>query len=134
VIVIDTSAIIAIAANEPDARRLIQTIAAHDELLISAATLTELLVVSARKGVLAEVEQFLMGFGHQTIDVTEDFAHRTGAAYRQWGKGFHPAGLNFGDCFAYALAKERDCPLLFIGNDFSRADIMPAMPPEADPA
>lgn len=50
-----------------------------------------------------------------------------GKAYRQWGKGFHPAGLNFGDCFAYALAKERDLPLLFVGNDFARTDIRPAI-------
>lgn len=119
-IVIDTSAIIAIATNEADARRLIQTIQAHDELLISAATLTELLIVAARKGILPEVEEFLLGFGHSTVTVTEDFARRTGAAYAQWGKDFHPAGLNFGDCFAYALAKERDCPLLFIGDDFSK--------------
>ena len=58
-------------------------------------------------------------------------ARQAGAAYRQWGKGFHPAGLNFGDCFAYALAKEQNCPLLFIGNDFSRTDIKPARDAEA---
>ena len=131
-IVIDTSAIIAIATNEPDARRLIKTINAQDELLISAATLTELLVVAARKGALQEVEEFLRDFGHRTTDVTEDLTRRAGAAYLQWGKGFHPAGLNFGDYFAYALAKERDCPLLFIGNDFSKTDIKPALAPESD--
>lgn len=130
-IVIDTSAIIAIAANEPDARRLIQTIEPQDELLISAATLTELLIVAARKGALAEVEEFLLGFGHQTVDVTESFASLAGAAYRKWGKGFHPAGLNFGDCFAYALAKQRDCPLPFIGDDFSQTDIIAALPSNA---
>jgi len=131
VIVIDTSAIIAIAMNEPDARRLIHAIEGHDENLISAATLTELLIVAARKGVLAEVEEFLLGFGHQTVDVTENFARLAGAAYMQWGKGFHPAGLNFGDCFAYVLAKQRDCPLLFIGNDFSQTDIKSALPSNA---
>ena len=134
VIVIDTSAIIAIAVNEPYARRLIDVIETHDELLISAATLTELLIVAARKGALHEVEEFLKGFGHQTIDVTEVFARLAGAAYNQWGKGFHPAGLNFGDCFAYALAKERDCPLLFIGNDFSKTDIRSALDVESGTA
>lgn len=131
-IVIDTSAIMAIATNEPDAYRLVQRMQAHDELLISAATLTELLIVAARKDVLREVEDFLRGFGHSTVDVTEDFARRAGAAYVQWGKGFHPAGLNFGDCFAYALAKEHGCPLLFIGNDFSKTDIASALDSEGE--
>lgn len=126
-IVIDTSAIIAVATNEPDALRLMETINADDEPLMSAATLTELLIVAARKGVLSDVEKFLQGFGHTTIDVTEDFARRAGEAYRLWGKGFHPAGLNFGDCFAYALAKQRDCPLLYVGNDFSQTDITSAL-------
>lgn len=126
-IVIDTSAIIAVATNEPDAREIIRTIEAHDDLLVSAATLTELLIVAARKGTLPEVENFLANFGHKTVDVTEDFAREAASAYRQWGKGFHPAGLNFGDCFAYALAKERNCPLLFIGNDFSKTDIRAAL-------
>lgn len=131
-IVVDTSAIIAIATNEPSARELIETIDAHDDLLISAATLTELFIVAARKGALQEVEHFLGNFGHRTIDVTEDFAVRAAAAYRQWGKGFHPAGLNFGDCFAYALAKDRNCPLPFIGNDFSRTDVKAALALEND--
>ncbi|MGV3552209.1 type II toxin-antitoxin system VapC family toxin [Rhizobium sp.] len=132
-IVIDTSAIIAIATNEPDARRLMDAINADDEPLISAATLAELLIVAARKGVLQQVERFLAGFGHTTVDVTEHFARLAGAAYTQWGKGLHPAGLNFGDCFAYALAKERNCPLLFIGNDFSKTDIKSALADQDSP-
>ena len=60
------------------------------------------------------------------MPVTPIRAERVAEAYRQWGKGNHPARLNFGDCFAYALAKELACPLVFIGNDFARTDVMRA--------
>ena len=132
-IVVDTSAIIAIANNEPEAETCIDVLAQHDEALISAGTLLEIMIVGARKGISQSVTVVLSNMLYATIDVTEGFAHRAGAAYRQWGKGFHPAGLNFGDCFAYTLAKERDCPLLFIGNDFSKTDIKSALA-EAGPA
>lgn len=56
--------------------------------------------------------------------MTAATADQVADAYRQWGKGNHPASLNFGDCFAYALAKELGCPLLFVGNDFARTDVM----------
>jgi ribonuclease VapC len=134
VIVIDTSAIIAIATNERTADDLILEIGVHDEVLISAGTLTELLIVATRKGALSDVERFLGKFDHQTVDVTEEFALRAAAAYRQWGKGFHPAGLNFGDCFAYALAKRHNCPLLFVGDDFSQTDIESALEARGRPA
>jgi len=62
------------------------------------------------------------------MDVTEETAERAAAAYARWGKGNHPAGLNFGDCFAYALAEQMNCPLLFVGDDFSKTDIVPALP------
>jgi ribonuclease VapC len=57
------------------------------------------------------------------VPVTAVAARRIAVIYRRWGKGFHPAGLNFGDCFAYDLAKEQDCPLLSVGQDFSRTDL-----------
>ncbi len=60
---------------------------------------------------------------YETIDVDAQTAAYVAASYRRWGKGIHPARLNLGDCFAYALAAERGCPLLFIGNDFSQTDI-----------
>jgi ribonuclease VapC len=59
----------------------------------------------------------------EVVNVTPAAARRIGETHRKWGKGFHPAGLNFGDCFAYEAAKAKGCPLLFIGNDFSRTDI-----------
>jgi len=63
------------------------------------------------------------GLGFDIVDVTPAVARRISDAYNRWGKGIDPAALNFGDCFAYALAKENDCPLLYVGNDFERTDI-----------
>lgn len=90
----------------------------------------EIMIVAARKGISQSAANVLSNVFYTTVDVTEDFARLAGIAYTQWGKGFHPAGLNFGDCFAYALAKEQNCPLLFIGNDFSKTDIRSALAPE----
>lgn len=64
----------------------------------------------------------------EVVDVTDERSRLVAEAYRRWGKGFHPAALNFGDCFAYALAAERGWPLLFVGNDFARTDIRSARP------
>jgi ribonuclease VapC len=61
------------------------------------------------------------------VNVTRAAAAAVGDAYRKWGKGFHPAGLNFGDCFAYVLAKHYSCSLLFVGNDFARTDVQSAL-------
>jgi ribonuclease VapC len=66
-------------------------------------------------------------FDFEVAPVTGATARLAGEAYGRWGKGIHPAGLNYGDCFSYALAKERDWPLLFIGDDFSRTDILSAL-------
>jgi ribonuclease VapC len=134
VIVIDTSAVIAIANNESEAEACIAVLTKHDEALISAGTLLEIFIVAARKDISQSARDVLSNMLYVTVDVTEHFARLAGEAYTQWGKGFHPAGLNFGDCFAYALAKECNCPLLFIGNDFSQTDIKSALAPEEDPA
>ena len=63
----------------------------------------------------------------EVIPLTEAAALRAADAYRQWGKGFHTASLNFGDCFAYQLARAHSCPLLFIGNDFGQTDVLSAL-------
>jgi ribonuclease VapC len=65
----------------------------------------------------------LARFDLNIVPVTAAAARRVGQAYEQWGRGMHPAALNFGDCFAYALAKERACPLLYVGDDFTKTDI-----------
>jgi ribonuclease VapC len=62
-------------------------------------------------------------FGFNVVPVTEDSASRIGVTYDRWGKGVNPAGLNFGDCFAYEVARRFGCPLLYVGNDFARTDI-----------
>ena len=74
------------------------------------------------------METLLLELDYQVVSVDEAAAKRIGDAYTTWGKGFHPASLNFGDCFAYSLAMDHKCPLLFVGNDFTRTDVQPAIP------
>lgn len=125
-IVIDTSAIIAIAQREPEAFACYAELEKADILLISAGTLSELLIVASRRSILADVEALLTGLRVETVALTPQGAELAAAAYAQWGKGVHPAGLNICDCFAYVLAMERGCPLLFAGNDFSQTDVVAA--------
>lgn len=127
-IAIDTSALVAIALDEPFADACIAALEAEDEILISATTFAEALVVSARRHVGAGMARVLGRFDLEIIPVTAESARRVGAAYERWGKGIHPAALNFGDCFAYALAKERACPLLYVGDDFAKTDIEGVLP------
>lgn len=121
--VVDTSALMAILLNEPHADACIAALEGDDELVISAGTIAEALIVAERRNVGAEMAELIDGLGLEVANVTAAFAHRVAQAYARWGKGLHPAGLNFGDCFAYALAKERQCALLFVGEDFSRTDL-----------
>lgn len=126
-IVIDSSAIIAIAANEAMALECERVLQTEKTVLISAGTLAEVLIVSARRKFVQDVSDLLNSSITEIVDVTPARAQLAATAYAQWGKGIHPASLNFGDCFAYATAKEFDCPLLFIGDDFSRTDIKSAI-------
>jgi ribonuclease VapC len=96
-------------------------------LLVSAATLAEVLIMSRRRGVADRMAGLLSDLGLEVVSVTSVTAQAAAAAYDHWGKGVHAASLNFADCFAYALAIERDCPLLFIGDDFARTDVRPAL-------
>jgi len=122
-IVVDTSALMAIVLGEPKSEAYIEALEAETEVLISAGTLAEALVVSTRRRVGSAMARLLDKFDFQIETVTPLSAQRIGQAYERWGKGVHPAGLNFGDCFAYALAREHSCPLLFVGDDFSKTDI-----------
>ncbi|AHE53665.1 type II toxin-antitoxin system VapC family toxin [Sphingomonas sanxanigenens] len=126
-IALDTSALMAIVLDEPQAAACISAIEAEDELVISAGTVAEALIVSARRNVGEEVASLLDGLGVEVVSVSAAAARRISVAYSKWGKGVHPAGLNFGDCFAYEVAKERGCRLLFVGDDFSRTDIKSAI-------
>ena len=122
-IVVDTSALIAIVLNEPDAERCIEALASANELFISAGTVAEVLIVASRRNVDQEITRLISGLGFKTIAVSEGDGHRIGQAHQRWGKGAHAAGLNFGDCFAYVTAQALGYPLLYIGNDFARTDI-----------
>jgi ribonuclease VapC len=120
---IDTSAIMAILLGEPEADLCVAAIKAEDDIVISAATLAETLIVAGRRNIGAEAASMIDGLGVEIVAVTEASARRAADAYAIWGKGAHPAGLNFGDCFAYEVATDRACRLLFVGDDFSRTDV-----------
>jgi ribonuclease VapC len=122
-IVADTSALMAIVVREPAAAACIHALASEADVLVSAGTLAEALIVSLRRRVSADMERLIDELDLEIITVTPESARRVAAAYERWGRGVHSAGLNFGDCFAYALAKERSCRLLFVGDDFSKTDV-----------
>ena len=122
-IVVDTSALMAIVLNEPAADACSAALEVEGELLISAGTVAEALIVSARRNVGDEVAGLIDGLGFEVVEVTRASARRIAQAYERWGKGVHPAALNFGDCFAYEVAKQRGCRLLYVGDDFSQTDV-----------
>jgi ribonuclease VapC len=123
VIVVDTSALMAIVLKEPRAPACVAALEAEDEILISAGTVAEALIVSARRNIGVEMARLLDALGCEIVSVTPAAARRIGLAYEQWGRGIHPAALNFGDCFAYEVAKEHACRLLYVGGDFAKTDI-----------
>jgi ribonuclease VapC len=122
-IAVDTSALMAIVLDEPKADACIGALEAEDEILISAGTLAETLIVSARRNVGGEMSRFIDRLAPEIVTVTPAAARRIAEAYQRWGRGLHPAALNFGDCFAYEVAKEHACPLLYVGDDFASTDI-----------
>ncbi len=129
-IVVDTSALVAILEAEEDAPRYAAAIAEADPPLISAATLVEVgIVMFNRHGAKAErmVDALIQEAGFQVKSVTAQHARLAKEAYAAYGKGQKSAGLNYGDCFSYALAKATGLPLLFKGRDFSRTDIEAAL-------
>lgn len=126
-IVVDTSALIAILDREPDAALYAEAIAEADAPLISAATLLELhIVMLNRHGARAAqiVDRLIQDAGIQIENFTAQHLELARAAYSRYGKGRNSAGLNYGDCFSYALAKATGLPLLFKGEDFSKTDLL----------
>ncbi len=124
--VIDTSAIMAILTCEPTADRLVAAVEADATRLVSAATVVEAaLVLLGRYGEAGEpqLDRLLRGIGAEIVPVGEEQANLARDAALRFGRGRHPAGLNFGDCFSYALSVARDEPLLFVGDDFSQTDV-----------
>lgn len=125
--IVDSSALVAILREEPDEFRFRTAIALAETRRISAASFVEAaIVVDAQRNPIASrrFDEFLTRTRIEISPVTETQARIAREAYRDFGKGSgHPAKLNFGDCFSYALAKELGEPLLFKGNDFSRTGI-----------
>lgn len=122
-IAVDTSALLAIALNEASADVCIAALETESEVLISAGTVAEALIVAGRRNVGEEVARLINGLSFEVVPVTAASARRVARAYSQWGKGTHAAGLNFGDCFAYEVARANGCALLFVGDDFARTDV-----------
>lgn len=127
--VIDASVIVSLALNEPDAPTFERRIAAMGGARISAATLVEATIVLEGRmgedgGVFLDLWLLRAKIDIVPLDAAQAQAARR--AWRRYGKGRHPAGLNFGDCFSYALAKTSGEPLLFKGDDFALTDVAPA--------
>jgi ribonuclease VapC len=125
-VIIDTSALVGILDQEPDAERLAHAIAKAPERMMSAANVAETaIVMQVRRGDQAarDLDLLLAKFGIEPVPVSTRQAGLARLAFRRFGRGRHPARLNFGDCFAYALAKDSSASLLFKGNDFSQTDI-----------
>jgi ribonuclease VapC len=126
-IVVDTSALMAIILGEAEAEACIDALTRAKGRLISAGTVTEALIASAGRDNLPQMMRIIDSPKLEIVSLTAAAARQMGQIYLRWGKGHHPAGLNFGDCFAYQLASERDLPLLFVGQDFARTDIRSAL-------
>lgn len=129
--VIDTSVLVAILAGEPERRMFIEAIEAADSRLMSTATFVEVsIIVETRHGAegVRDLDLFLNRARIELVAVDDEQAHVARRAFSRFGKGRHPAGLNYGDCFAYALAMSAGEPLLFKGEDFARTDVEPFHP------
>ncbi|HEX6535206.1 MAG TPA: type II toxin-antitoxin system VapC family toxin [Gemmatimonadaceae bacterium] len=127
--VVDTSALLAILEGEPTAQRLVTALSVADAVRVSAGTVLEAgIVVEVRRGEAGgrELDLLLHRLRADVMSVTAEHAELARDAYRRYGKGRHPAALNFGDCFAYALATVLQEPLLFVGNDFAQTDVVAA--------
>lgn len=124
--VIDTSALAAIFFAEPERQRFLAAITAAGSRLVSAATVLEIgIVLEARQGEAAgrEFDLFVVRANLQVVPVDAEQIDLARSAWRRFGKGRHQAGLNFGDCFVYALAKSTGEPILAKGRDFTLTDI-----------
>ena len=129
--VIDTSAIVAILRNEPHADALRRAIVADPIRLVAATCVFEArMVLVSRRGehVIAEIDLWLTKISANLVAVDADLVDVATQAWLAYGKGRHPASLNFADCFSYALAQRADEPLLFVGEDFSKTDLRAACP------
>jgi ribonuclease VapC len=127
--IIDTSAIIAILFDEEDARIYAEAITSAESCRISAATFVEIAIVveaQTKNSGSRQLDAFLNRAGIAIEPLTEEQAHIARQAFIDFGKGRHPASLNYGDCFSYALSRATREPLLFKGKDFAKTDLIAA--------
>jgi ribonuclease VapC len=125
-VIVDTSVLLAVLGDEPEAERLVRTVLVSNVRRVSAANLVEAgIVVQARHGDEGsrDLDLLVAKLALSVEPVTARQADLARRGYRRFGKGIDRAGLNFGDCFAYALAMEMGEPLLFKGSDFARTDV-----------
>jgi ribonuclease VapC len=127
---VDTSAVLAVLLREPVAEALLERLCRAVQPAVAAPTRTEILLVALVK--LGEVgleraREFLERQAILTVGWDQELADASAQAFQRFGKGRHPSGLNFGDCFSYALAERLKVPLLFVGNDFRRTDLEAAL-------
>jgi ribonuclease VapC len=130
-VIVDSSALVAILTGEPDAEELNDLLSSAARPALSVANYLEAAIVLDRhpaRGAGERLDRYLAAGQVEFVEVTESQARIARVAYRNFGRGGgHPAGLNFGDCFAYALAIERDEPLLYKGDDFKHTDVRSAL-------
>ncbi len=125
--VVDSSVLIAVLLMEPDAEQILNQLLEADELYLGAVSLVETaIVIEYKKGKLGadKLDELLAELSLTIVEFDHFQASLAPTAWREYGKGRHPAKLNFGDCYSYALAKHLKKPLLFKGNDFSQTDIV----------
>jgi ribonuclease VapC len=126
-IAVDTSALMAILLKEPEEAFCRTVIDTEPVLVISAATLAEALIVADRRNFGGEMRT-LFDDAEWVIDIVDaNTTARVADIYFRWGKGVHPASLNIIDCFAYDIARQNQCPLLYVGNDFAQTDVVRAV-------
>jgi ribonuclease VapC len=129
--VIDTSAVVAILREEPEGPSFLELLLDTTEIRMSMVSVVETAIVSLERGPAGpeRAMELLDELSIEQVPLDAEQVELAIAAYARWGKGFHAARLNFGDCFSYALAKATGESLLFKGNDFSRTDIAVAVVP-----
>ncbi len=113
----------AILREEETKDACLAVLASNVEVRVSAGTLVEAYVASEYRGIGGLMVSLVRSLKLEVVPVTSETAEFARLAFQRWGKRRHPATLNFGDCFSYALARQLDCPLLFVGDDFSQTDI-----------
>lgn len=135
-IVVDSSALIAILQGEPERAAIIEHLNRAAEAICSMVSFVETFMVASQRLPNFDLDRhrtFLARFGIQSRAVDEDQSILASEAFLRFGKGRHPARLNLGDCFSYALAKSLNAPLLYRGDDFGQTDIVSALTMETRP-